>query len=744
MKFLSFLSFLLFSAALTAQISYENYPYSINNESIDLISSYTILKPNIDSLKAEDEITDNYKDIPWRFGSVVFDEIDFFKKADRNILPDGKLMYRLKLQSIDAVSININYRYFELNEGTQLFIHNGDYTETLGAFTHLNNPKRLDFATTLTQGKDAIIEVIMPVSDTGKSKVVISSVVYGYRSLRAKAANFGNSGSCNINANCPEGNSWQNEKRSIVMILKSNNSRHCSGALINNVRQDSTPYILSANHCGLDAGSSIYIFNYESATCSPSADGFTNQSVVGSTLRATNFKSDFSLFELFTTPPSSYNVFYSGWDATGNTPQMGTGIHHPRGDVKKISLDFDTLKSDQYNGATLPNGHWEVSDWDRGTTEPVSSGSPLYNEKHRIVGQLHGGRAACNNNLPDLYGKFSNSWNHDAPASQQLQKWLDPDSTNTTTIDGFDPNPSAFNRDLELFGFSKTYMIQCGNQNAPSILVSNRGNDLITSFQLAYQLNASPPVVVSFADTIKRNQVKELQLPPLLINNGLNNLTLFVNQINSSSDQNTLNDTIENLINGFIPSKNIVLTLKTDNYGSELSYQLLDSSGNTVFYSNSGYDDVTGGQVFNYNYCLTDGCYTLLLNDLANDGYCCTFGNGYSLIKLGNDTLLFDNTFNSSNIAIPFCIADSTTSLTEILIDNEINVFPNPAKGTINISYNRRNLPNTIQLMDARGQLLRQYNKTIKTIELQELQKGIYLLRIETPRGIAVKKIIKY
>lgn len=743
MKYTFQLLLLLISTCVSAQISYGDYPFTLNAETFQQTKTLNLSTPNIDSLKNEDEITDNYKDIPWRFGAVIFKRIDFFQTAERNVLLDGTIQYRLKLSSKGAVSINLNYSEFDLKKGAQIFIHNSDFTETIGAFTHQNNPNKTTFATTLTSGNTATIEAIVPAEIDGESKVVISSIVHGYRSLSNKAASFGSSGNCNIDVNCSEGIKWQNEKRSVVLILRSNNSRYCSGALINNVRQDTTPYVLTANHCGLDAGSSIFIFNYESAACSPRTDGPTNQSIVGSTFRASNFKSDFTLLELFNSPPAAYNVYYSGWDASGVTPKSGTGIHHPRGDVKKISHDFDSLKSDQYNGATLPDGHWEVSDWDSGTTEPVSSGSPLYNERHRIVGQLHGGQANCGNDRPDFYGKFSNSWDYDTPANQQLKKWLDPDTTNILILDGLDPNPALFTRDLEVLGFDGPYFIQCGTQLSAPALVANRGNAVITSYELSYRVNNGPAVSVSFNDTIQKNEVVEAQLPPILFNKGANNLMVYVSQVNGSSDQFALNDSLITNINAFIPSKTVKLTFKTDDYGSELSYQILDSIGNTVFYNDGSFDNVTGGQTFNYDYCLTDGCYTLKIDDLANDGYCCSFGNGFTLITYNNDTLLFDNAFNTGSQSFSFCIADTSTHILEQTLADKIKVYPNPSNGEIFISFE-----NTIQLLnyevyDLNGRLLIKNEMKRTEINISELNRGVYLLRIETDKGPIIKKIVK-
>jgi hypothetical protein len=81
-------------------------------------------------------------------------------------------------------------------------------------------------------------------------------------------------------------------------------------------------------------------------------------------------------------------------DNTGATPQSAVGIHHPSGDIKKISFENQPLISTTF-GSCPPNSHWGVTDWDLGVTEGGSSGSPLYDQNHLIIGQLHGGASAC-------------------------------------------------------------------------------------------------------------------------------------------------------------------------------------------------------------------------------------------------------------------------------------------------------------------------------------------------------------
>ncbi|MEM0993571.1 MAG: hypothetical protein AAGI49_11105, partial [Bacteroidota bacterium] len=47
--------------------------------------------------------------------------------------------------------------------------------------------------------------------------------------------------------------------------------------------------------------------------------------------------SDFALFELLEDPSDVYDVYFAGFNATDDPGNGGVGIHHPRGDAKKIA-----------------------------------------------------------------------------------------------------------------------------------------------------------------------------------------------------------------------------------------------------------------------------------------------------------------------------------------------------------------------------------------------------------------------
>ncbi|KAF9162680.1 hypothetical protein DFQ26_003342 [Actinomortierella ambigua] len=116
------------------------------------------------------------------------------------------------------------------------------------------------------------------------------------------------------------------------------------------------------------------------------------------------------------------------------------GIHHPGGDIMKVSfvLNGSLPKTCWTDCATDQYYHWQIPHWDRGTTEPGSSGSPLFDADKRIVGQLHGGTASCYNTKGyDVYGGLHASFRAPPHVKDRLSTYLDPEQTGTQFMDGY-------------------------------------------------------------------------------------------------------------------------------------------------------------------------------------------------------------------------------------------------------------------------------------------------------------------
>ena len=473
-KFIKIIFILLTLNFLQSQISTGGTPKSII---IDLEKNIpTIILPiiNLETLELEDEIEQMDKSIPFRFGTPFEVNYNLNNSGEWTDTELGRI-WRLSITSESAYSINLLYDRFILPEGAEMYLYDSDMTTILGAFTSANNKDHQTFSTSPTKGSTTIIEYFEPYNVDFNGEISINSVVHGYKDVFFnKNRGYGDSGSCNNNVNCAVGEDWSSEVRSVAMILTSGGSRLCTGSLINNARQDLTPYFLTANHCLGGESNWLFMFNYESSGCT-NQNGPTNMTVQGSTLLVNSSTSDVALLELDENPPLNYEVHYSGWDATGSTPSIPVGIHHPSGDIKKISFD--------YNNASNSGNFWDIDSWDDGTTEPGSSGSPLFDGvTHRIIGQLYGGVASCTNFGYDTYGKVSTSWN------LGLENYLDPDNTGTNFINGMDavdlPDPelsyNAPNLELEL---------NTDENETINMTITNTGE---SESELNYTLSSSP------------------------------------------------------------------------------------------------------------------------------------------------------------------------------------------------------------------------------------------------------------
>ncbi|MBH0038732.1 endonuclease [Pseudoalteromonas sp. SWN166] len=89
----------------------------------------------------------------------------------------------------------------------------------------------------------------------------------------------------------------------------------------------------------------------------------------------------------------------------------------------------------------------------------------------------------------------------------------------------------------------------------------------------------------------------------------------------------------------------LILTLSTDNYGSETSWAVNNNQGSAVA-NGSGYASNTQ---YDEQICLTDGTYTLVINDSYGDGMCCSTGNGSYALKQGSTTFASGASFNNTD-----------------------------------------------------------------------------------------------
>ncbi len=355
--------------------------------------------------------------------------------------PDGDRVWRLRLRSPGAFSINLIFDSFELGPENELFIYNDDRSMVLGAFSEHNNSSDGVFATQPVKGDAITLELRQP-RDVRPGVFRITQLVHAYRDLFPPTPTSSSSqsgGSCFVDVNCPPGTPYQDHKSAVGMLIMGGGQ--CTGALISKTRQDQDPLFLTANHCFEGGGSPsswIVWFNYEATTCGGTAGPLTD-SVSGATLLSRSAESDYCLVRLNSKVPTSYHPYWIGYARTAAVPTSSAGISHPAGAPKKIHLDnHPAVSLDAYSMKL-----WRLNQLEVGAMQGGSSGSPLLDQNLRIVGQLYGyigspGATCVTNDL--IYGRLETSWMSGANVH------LDPDNLQYPTTNGYqgvDPNLRA-------------------------------------------------------------------------------------------------------------------------------------------------------------------------------------------------------------------------------------------------------------------------------------------------------------
>lgn len=746
------ISFILFFYLSEAQVTNEGQPKSWK---LDLESSKAHSMPSFDlkSLQKEDEINDKKENQPYRFGHEHNVSLGF-KEGKWNRLKNGDKIWLLNIKSEGAKTLNFIFDEFHIPDGAKLYFYNNDKSDLLGAYTSSQNRDDMQFGTWLINGDDVWVEYYEPATARFDGQLHISKVVHGYRSVAdiadlSKALN--DSGPCNQDVDCPVGADFDSKKddlkKAVALVLTG--SSFCSGSLINNTNNDLKQYFLTADHClGSSLSNWSFRFNWRSpnpscATTTNSTNGNFNQTLSGATLKANSAKSDFALLEIDAPLPTNWDLIWAGWDRSGDIPDFTVGIHHPNGDIMKVSRDNDSpSKNTRPFGDTENLDNWFLDEWELGVTEPGSSGSPLFDQNGKIIGQLAGGAAACdgtsNNGAFDYYGRFDVSWDFGSKASSRLKDWLDPGNTGVSTLDQY-PLSQVLNNDVAIRVENVDGQI-CGEEAFPVISLQNRGNNTITSVTLTYQLGSQTPQTVQWTGSLAYLETDEIASPVFQLDSDI--LFSASIEINGAQDEfigdNSFAKTLDNYQDDTYTTETITLTLKTDRFPEENSWQFYDQNGNLIRQSSDLLEETTYTEVFEVE---PGKCYEFVILDSFGDGICCEYGEGFYRLRTDSRQTINENAEFGSIDVTTFKIAPLLSS--EDFNISEFTVYPNPTKSFITIESQLDKELN-LNVFDIRGKQIYVGKMNGKSsIDFNAFSSGVYLLKIDDGNQSVTKKIVK-
>ncbi|MBS2097286.1 putative Ig domain-containing protein [Carboxylicivirga linearis] len=497
-----------------SQISFGGTPPSfIKGKALPEINNIQV-NLNVEKLKAENLLRKKESNNPPCIARAIPVSFDMENSGEWTQLGNGGEMWQLRLKAEGALAILLSYDDFYIPESAELYIYNADRTHVLGAYTNATHPKSGAFSTEMVVGDDIIIEYVstnnhkvlldngnfdgIPVISIDNIGYVFDNVVIKHLPRATVNTEIGGSEACMININCSEGNDWQTEKNGVcqmTMYISTGSAPGwyvCSGDLINNTAQDLTPYVISAFHCYEGATTEDlarwqFMFGYESPGCEDE-EPLQTYTITGCYLRVASpidGGSDGLLVELADDIPAEWGVYYNGWDRRNEVnPGVGVGIHHPAGDIKKIST-FETYETGTWPGEVTgaTDAHWNLqfvaTENGHSVTEGGSSGSSLFDSNHLIIGTLTGGNSSCANSIgSNYYGKLWYHWDQfGTDATTQMKTWLDPLNLGVETLAG-----TAFNPTSPRISFDSQNVTVEGTTNlggaGPATTISIEGHNL--------------------------------------------------------------------------------------------------------------------------------------------------------------------------------------------------------------------------------------------------------------------------
>lgn len=716
----------------------------------------TFQQPNVDSLRAEDAANEGLEKGPWRFGYNHSTDIDFINTAVWYAHPSGGKVGILKIAARYAKTINLTFANTEIPEGNSLFVYNEDQSFILGEFTQ-NHIYKGYLGTELVPGNTVYVEYY--VADQNEvGSVEISTVTHGYRTAREyQTKAFGNSANCNMNVNCPDGLPFASQRNSAVMLVVGSNG-FCSGALINNTKYNGKPYVLTANHCKAvndDFPNWVFRFNWQSPNCdNPNSAPTDFQSLSGAVLRARRVPSDFMLVEIMGgldtgIVPESHSPYYAGWDRGNAAPSSTYSIHHPTGDIKKISFDDDPAVAVQAMQSTEANSSWKVI-WDRNTTtEWASSGAPLFNQDGLIIGQLWGGNASCDPTSPkeDYFGRIHNSWEPTGSTyTDQLKHWLAPIDDTLTSIFGYDPYRTQLEYNLSLEGILGPADNLCSNTFKPQIKILNNGDSTVTNFEIEFSYNNGTQEVIQWTGNLPLYTSTTIELGEITQLEGNNLIHVKLKNPNGNLDQDTSDNEINYEYHASPNGTPLNFNFYMGCYADEVSWKLIDEEEN-VLYSGDNYAPANAPNLYEEAFCLSDACYELILMDSYGDGVegaaynQCGYTGSMTLTNAKNNEIVAELKEEDANfgtkITFKFCFKD------EKLGDEDLLIYPNPSDGNFKILTQLKG-KKSIEIYALTGQKVLSLDTESKQIEIDEKQlaEGMYLVHIYTADRKITRKIV--
>jgi hypothetical protein len=336
------------------------------------------------------------------------------------VLPNGWRAWSLEVTSEAALGLRLDLESVNLPQGARFLVYDPANPNAGGTpITQETVAAQSNIWTETVFSQTVVLECQAPPEvDPSSISFSVTAISHLYRSPFYRPKSTG----CEPEVACYP--AWMDNAEGVAEIdfVDSGTEYICTGCLLNDTVPNTTiDYFLTANHCvgNQTVASTLQVFwFFEASTCHGPVPDMNSvpHTAGGAAFLDGSDQTDFTLLRLHQSPPDG--VTYLGWSTALPSNETLTCIQHPEGLDKRISFGHKAPPGTGFENFTGVR-------WSTGVTEPGSSGSPLLNAEHLVIGQLYGGNSGCNHTSgEDIFGRFDLSY-------QMIQQWIDPDSLAT-------------------------------------------------------------------------------------------------------------------------------------------------------------------------------------------------------------------------------------------------------------------------------------------------------------------------
>ncbi len=276
--------------------------------------------------------------------------------------------------------------------------------------------------------------------------------------------------------------------------------------------------------------------------------------------------------------------------------------------------------------------------------------------------------------------------------------------------------------------------------------IFNLGNNNIANFQVSLKENGTVIHSETFSDeTVERFKSSSHTFSDIEFDSS-KNYTIELTQINGETPfQESLISKDVIVTPAPVSNNDFTVAIRTGAYPYAMGFYIRYSNGDTLIFDTYGnQQDLTPGTVLTYDVTVEEGvadCFDLIVTDIYGEGWngadagIDIISNGETVLSFkpgnfGNTALFYDHAFKTNGI-----LNTNTVETTKF------SIYPNPSTGVFNFVTDETV---SVTVVDLTGKVVHTAKNINNgdTLNLNSLEKGIYIAKIEGATGKRNEKIV--